>query len=99
MPRSLIIFVGVDPTSANPSSEGKLALEQEFVDIEGEVLRAPYRDFEAMFVPAATDDRLMRLFIERPPRVIHYAGHGVDSRRVAGGSRTGSRDIGLASEA
>lgn len=99
MPRSLIIFVGVDPTSANPSSEGKLALEQEFVDIEGEVLRAPHRDFEAMFVPAATDDRLMRLFIERSPRVVHYAGHGVDSRRVAGGSCAESRDIGLASDA
>src|SRR5262249_29831657 len=93
MSRPHILFAAVNLRSTRPGGTSELALEQEFAAMERELLLARHRDFKLILVRAVTVDDMMRHLTERVPLVLHFAGHGVDGRRVAACLPMGSRDV------
>lgn len=84
--RPTILVITANPGLGDPGG-GELALDQEFADIQRELLLGPHHDFELVPANAVTVDDLMRLLNKLKPVAVHFAGHGVAGGRGAAGAR------------
>src|SRR5262249_10831601 len=61
--------------AANPSGEVRLQTDRERRAIEVEILKSPNRDlFELAYEPGIQPNRLIELFRQHKPQIVHFAG-------------------------
>ncbi|MBM4354891.1 MAG: CHAT domain-containing protein [Deltaproteobacteria bacterium] len=66
--------------AANPTSTTRLALDEEFRDIQGKLRATEFRDsFRLKLGLAARPDDLQQLLLEEKPTIVHFSGHGTGS--------------------
>ncbi|WP_437711018.1 CHAT domain-containing protein [Sorangium sp. So ce448] len=66
--------------AANPTNTSRLAIAEEFRDIQEKIRAAEHRDaFEMIVAPAARPDDIEQALLQHKPVIVHFSGHGSDA--------------------
>jgi hypothetical protein len=73
-----ILFV-----SANPSNTSRIRVDEEVREIFEKIEEGPEREsFELFKYPALRPGDLMRLMLKHTPHIVHFSGHGSQSKKI-----------------
>lgn len=91
---SLVPFIKVLFLEANPKDLPPLHLDEEVRKIDNTLKKAKYRDrFKIETKRAVRNDEFEQAILDFKPRIVHFSGHGADSRPKATSQPSAKRQI------